>query len=101
MAFTFTPLYAPLTESEIRAVVRAAFGAQAQLDQARPANGGLFNTSYVIETCHPSQKAILRVAPSNQAILVGFEKAMMALIDPFSPRHPFRLAFGLRRGSWG
>jgi aminoglycoside phosphotransferase (APT) family kinase protein len=78
MTFSFTPLYAPITDSEILAVTQAAFGSKTQLDRARPAKGGLFNTSYVIETSHPSQKAILRVAPANQAVLVGFEKTMMA-----------------------
>ena len=43
-----------------------------------PARGGLFNTSYLIDLSHPRQKVVLRVAPSNQAVLVDFEKRMMA-----------------------
>ncbi len=78
MTNLFTPLYAPLAETELGAVVSRAFGPQAHLNSCHPASSGLFNTSYVIETSHPRQKAVLRVAPSNQAVLVNFEKTMMA-----------------------
>lgn len=78
MTSPFTPLYAPLTQAELDAVIASAFGSQVQLNACRPAQGGLFNTSYRIETSHPHQKAVLRVAPANQSVLVDFEKSMMA-----------------------
>jgi aminoglycoside phosphotransferase (APT) family kinase protein len=74
----FTPLYEPVSEDKIKEILRVAFGKDVLLERYHPATGGFFNTSYWIETSTPYLKTILRIAPSNLGLLVGFERTMMS-----------------------
>jgi aminoglycoside phosphotransferase (APT) family kinase protein len=75
---TRTPLYVPVAEEQLRAAAVRVFGAQVELLRAAPTDGGLFNTSYVLETRAPARKSVLRIAPADLDVLVDFEKSMMA-----------------------
>lgn len=70
-------IYKELTQNEIQAIIIDAFGSAVNLQSYTKTDGGLFNTSYFVETANPNQKLILRIAPVNQDLLLDYEKTMM------------------------
>lgn len=68
-------LFRELDENELRLVVREKLGEGVK--SYRLLDGGLFNTTYFIET-NGSGKFVLRVGPVNRHLLMPFEHDMMA-----------------------
>lgn len=75
-------LYQSLTEEQVRRIMRDVFGPEVAIEQISMLKGGLFNTTYFIETAGPDGKWILRVAPKSHENLYSFEKNMMA-VEPY------------------
>jgi aminoglycoside phosphotransferase (APT) family kinase protein len=78
MQWRKTAFFEPLPDTDLDAITTQIFGDEVQLIERRLIEGGLFNTSYFIETRNPDQKIVVRVAPSRMDLLVEFEKTMMA-----------------------
>lgn len=74
-----SPLVEPVSEADLVAILRVSLDIGIELVQHRQLTGGLFNTSYYIETQHPNHEIILRIAPSEQKhnTLFDYEKTMM------------------------
>ena len=62
-------LYCPLTPGRVQEVCRYYLGASAV--SARLLGGGLFNTTYLLETA--SQRVVLRLGPVNRSRLLPYE----------------------------
>jgi aminoglycoside phosphotransferase (APT) family kinase protein len=71
-------IYKLLEIGELEAVVKDLFGSRALLSRVQLLGGGLFNTTYILETTEPISKLVLRVAPVRQDLLFDFEKKMMS-----------------------
>lgn len=67
-------LYCELTEGELRKLVTAAL--KTEFISARLLTGGLFNTTYLVETVQFG-KTVLRVGPINRHLLMPFEHYLM------------------------
>lgn len=63
---------------ELEAVVRNVFESNTMLIRAEILGGGLFNTTYLLETEKPHARLVLRVAPIRQELLFDFERKMMS-----------------------
>lgn len=70
-------LIEPISDEQLLAIVRSAFGAHASMDFRARTEGGQFNTAYRIRTTNPSAEFILRVAPSSCKPLFRYERRMM------------------------
>ncbi|WP_152394173.1 aminoglycoside phosphotransferase family protein [Paenibacillus guangzhouensis] len=79
-------LYAPISSEEIINIMKDTFGADCDVLHTSLLKGGLFNTTYLIETTSPEGKWVLRLAPQETEHLYSFEKQMMA-VEP----HIYRL----------
>ena len=66
-------LYCPLTPGRVQEVCRYYLGASAV--SARLLGGGLFNTTYLLETA--SQRVVLRLGPVNRSRLLPYESRLM------------------------
>ena len=78
MQWRKTAFFEPLSDADLDAFTTQILGSGVQLIECRLIEGGLFNTSYFIETRNPAQKIVVRVAPARMDLLVEFEKTMMA-----------------------
>ncbi|MEU4358736.1 hypothetical protein [Streptomyces virginiae] len=56
-----------LTERQILAVARRAFGPGAEVRAARELGGGMYNTTYRIALAERGEPVVLRVAPKRAA----------------------------------
>lgn len=68
----------PLCFNEIERVVKCVFSEHTTVHSIRELTGGLFNTTYCIETIRPKKRLVLRVAPWRQELLFRFERQMMS-----------------------
>lgn len=66
-------LFRTVSQQELETVCRHYLGAS--LRSARLLSGGLFNTTYLLET--PEQKAVLRLGPVNRHLLLPYEAHLM------------------------
>jgi aminoglycoside phosphotransferase (APT) family kinase protein len=71
-------LFKELSQAEIEAVITDLYGSAAKITECTLLKGGLFNTTYHIETGATHSGLVLRVAPVNQHLLFDFEKSMMS-----------------------
>ena len=67
-------LYQPLTEAELVRVVAA--GLHTRPVSQKLLTGGLFNTTYLVNTAHCG-KVVLRMGPVNRHLLMPFEQHLM------------------------
>ena len=67
-------LYQPLTEAELVRVVAA--GLHTRPVSQKLLTGGLFNTTYLVDTAHCG-KVVLRMGPVNRHLLMPFEHHLM------------------------
>ena len=67
-------LFRPEPEEKLREAARRYLGAE--LTKSELLSGGLFNTTYRLETS--KQKAILRLGPVNRHLLLPYERGLMA-----------------------
>lgn len=67
-------LYQELTGSQLDAAVRSALGTSVL--QAKLLTGGLFNTTYLVDTADCG-RVVLRVGPINTHLLLPFERTLM------------------------
>ena len=68
----------PLPHKHIIGVIKFAFAKNTEVKEIKLLQGGLFNTTYYIATEFPSQKIVIRFAPTKYDLLYSFEKTMMA-----------------------
>ncbi len=66
-----------LKTEEISAVIRAAFGNQAQVANCKQMHGGHYNTLYQIRTKNPDRHVVLRVAPRDDEAVGQYAKAVL------------------------
>lgn len=71
-------IYKLLENSDLEAIVKNLYGTKALLTRSEALGGGLFNTTYYLETESPESKLVLRIAPVRQELLFDFEKKMMS-----------------------
>ena len=71
-------LYRELTDYELNMFVSEAL--RAKLISAHPLTGGLFNTTYLVET-EEYGKTILRAGPVNRHLLMPFEHHLMEAVE--------------------
>lgn len=67
-----------ITIKDTQKIVQDIFGWNTEIKTFKILSGGMFNTTYFIETVNPSEKLVLRVAPIRQELLFDFEKNMMS-----------------------
>jgi aminoglycoside phosphotransferase (APT) family kinase protein len=75
---TTLKLFKELSQAEIETVIANLYGSAARMTECRLLEGGLFNTTYHIQTEADRNGLVLRVAPVNQHLLFDFEKSMMS-----------------------
>ncbi len=71
-----------ISETQIAELLRAALGPRTELVACRFIKAGQFNTCYDIETAHPAQHVVLRVAPPAGLPMRRYERTMMRA-EPF------------------
>ncbi|WMJ23901.1 phosphotransferase [Paludicola sp. MB14-C6] len=71
-------IYKELTQSELEKIITDLYGNQTKLVSANILKGGLFNTTYKVNTDQEENGFVLRVGPVNKHLLMDFEKDMMA-----------------------
>ncbi|WP_219835537.1 aminoglycoside phosphotransferase family protein [Paenibacillus sp. R14(2021)] len=76
---TRSRIYQLLDNEELQAIIKDALGSRALISRVEPLGGGMYNTTYYVETLHPISKLVLRVAPIRQELLFDFEKKMMGV----------------------
>jgi aminoglycoside phosphotransferase (APT) family kinase protein len=75
---TTLKLFKELKQAEIKAVITDLYGNTARITECWLMEGGLFNTTYHIQTDADHSGLVLRVAPVNRQLLFDFEKSMMS-----------------------
>lgn len=83
-------LFEPITDAQLRDIVRAALSPDTEVAACRLIEGGHFNTAYDISTRNPDCRLVLRIAPRADRPLLNYEHTMM-LAEP-------RIYETLRRG---
>ena len=73
-----TRLVAPVSDEQIGAMIRAAFGPQAVVVTRRFIATGHFNTSYELQTADPAHHVVLRIAPPPDRPLFRFERTILS-----------------------
>lgn len=71
-------IYKDLTTSELNKINTGLFGSSAKINESRLLRGGMFNTTYYVESSGYDVPLVLRVAPVNKHLLFDFEKDMMS-----------------------
>lgn len=71
-------IHQDLSFDEIARVITHIYGINAKVYATKLLKGGLFNTTYLVKTNADEAGIILRAAPTNQAVLLDFEKSMMS-----------------------
>jgi aminoglycoside phosphotransferase (APT) family kinase protein len=71
-------IFKELQRAEINQVISHLYGSDTHITACHLLEGGLFNTSYQVETDAESGAIILRAAPVNQHLLFDFERSMMS-----------------------
>lgn len=71
-------IYKELNEKEIRDVCIDLYGFDTIIDNFKLLKGGMFNTTYLINTTKAIKPIVVRVAPINKHLLFNFEKDMMS-----------------------
>lgn len=72
-------IYKPLEANELARIVRHSIDRSATIVESRLMSGGLFNTTYYVQTANPAKRLVLRVAPIRKELLFDFEKVMMGI----------------------
>lgn len=67
-----------ISRDAVDKIIKAKFGFGARILNCRKLDGGMFNTTYLIETDAFDKKIIMRAAPTAHDIMFSFEKVMMA-----------------------
>ncbi|WP_331735016.1 aminoglycoside phosphotransferase family protein (plasmid) [Streptomyces goshikiensis] len=87
-----------LTERQILAVIRRAFGPSAEVHSARELSGGMYNTTYRIALAERGEPVVLRVAPEagrqfrSERELMRAEYASVPWLAPIADLMPRVLA---------
>ncbi len=75
---TKSKIYKELNNNEIRDICFDLYGFDTIIDSYKILKGGMFNTTYLIETNKATNPIVVRVAPINRHLLYDFEKDMMS-----------------------
>lgn len=75
---TVSRIYRELSSKEIEKAVTGLFGSSSVVTDSRLLKGGMFNTTYLIESNGYHTPLVLRAAPVNKHLLFDFEKDMMS-----------------------
>lgn len=67
-----------LDNEEIKRIIKNLYDNESIIQKCQRLDGGLFNTTYLIQLTRPDQKLVLRVAPIRQDLLFSFEQRMMS-----------------------
>ncbi|WP_028546126.1 phosphotransferase family protein [Paenibacillus taiwanensis] len=70
-------IYEELTSEQITKIMTETFDLHTKVSSCSLLSGGLFNTTYLIQTIRPEAAVVLRVAPIHHELLLDFEKTMM------------------------
>lgn len=71
-------IFQELTQTEIANVVAALYGRATPITACKLLKGGVFNTTYWVQTNHNRHGIVLRAAPTNRRVLFDFERSMMS-----------------------
>lgn len=73
---TQSSLYQEISVEKIREIFAYALG-ETQIWEAELLDGGMFNTTYLVEYSASHKKAVLRLGPVNRHLIMGFEENLM------------------------
>ncbi len=71
-------LYQELTPAEIAKVVTVVYGSDTKITACTLLKGGVFNTTYRVQTNRERDGIVLRAAPTHRRVLLDFERSMMS-----------------------
>ena len=71
-------LYQEVTPAEIAKVISAVYGRDTKITACTLLKGGVFNTTYRVQTNRSRDGIVLRAAPTNRHVLFDFERSMMS-----------------------
>lgn len=70
-------LHCGISSAQVKDIAAYLLGDGVAVSEYRLLGGGLFNTTYFIETDCPKKKLVVRIAPINRQFLYPFEQNMM------------------------